>query len=111
MAEALQSPEARLYAAGFTGRLDFWCPPGEDRALILDDAVAMLDAGEVHPPSVSWPGVHPDALVGFQAPSEEEIDQMLHPPPRYRASTAARLGGTVGRRDRRAAHTDHPPRD
>jgi hypothetical protein len=40
----------------------------------------MLDAGEVQPDLRSWPGVHPDALVGFQAPSEEEIDQMLHPP-------------------------------
>jgi hypothetical protein len=40
----------------------------------------MLDAGEVQPDLASWPGVHPDALVGFQAPSEEEIDRMLHPP-------------------------------
>jgi hypothetical protein len=40
----------------------------------------MLDAGEVEPGLRSWPGVHPDALVGFQAPSEEEIDRMLHPP-------------------------------
>jgi hypothetical protein len=77
---AEQSPESRLLGAGFTRRLDFWCPPGEDRALTLDDAVAMLDAGKVQPDLRSWPGVHPDALVGFQAPSEEEIDQMLHPP-------------------------------
>ena len=40
----------------------------------------MLDAGEVQSDLASRPGVHPDALVGFQAPSEEEIDQMLHPP-------------------------------
>ena len=79
--QALQSPESRLYAAGFTRRLDFWVPPGEERTLDLDDAIAVLDAGEVQSPSVSWPGVHPDALVGFQAPSEEEIDRMLHPPP------------------------------
>ena len=78
---ALHTSESRLYAAGFTRRLEFWVPPGEERALGLDDAVAMLDAGEVQPLSVSWPGVHPDALVGFQAPSEEEIDRMLHPPP------------------------------
>ncbi len=78
---AEQSPESRLYAAGFTRRLDFWCPPGEERALNLNDAIAMLDAGEVQPDLRSWPGVHPDALVGFQAPSEEEIDRMLHPPP------------------------------
>lgn len=69
--------ESRLYAAGFSRRLDFWVPPGEDRALGLDDAVALLDAGEVSPPLVSWPGVHPDAVVGFQPPSEGELDRML----------------------------------
>ncbi len=77
---AEQSPESRLLGAGFTRRLEFWCPPGEERALNLNDAIAMLDAGEVQPDLASWPGVHPDALVGFQAPNEEEIDQMLHPP-------------------------------
>jgi hypothetical protein len=46
---AEQSPESRLLGAGFTRRLDFWCPPGEDRALTLDDAVAMLDAARFNP--------------------------------------------------------------
>jgi hypothetical protein len=64
--------------AGFSRRLDFWCAPGEERALNLNDAMAMLDAGEVQADR-HWPGVHPDALVGFQASSEEEIDRMLHP--------------------------------
>ena len=41
----------------------------------------MLDAGKVQSPSVSWPGVHPDAVVGFQVSSEEEVDRMLHPLP------------------------------
>jgi hypothetical protein len=77
---AEQSPESRLLGAGFTRRLEFWCPPGEERALNLSDAVAMVDAGEVQPDLASWPGVHPDALVGFQVSSEEEIDRMLHPP-------------------------------
>jgi hypothetical protein len=75
-----QSPESRLLGTGFTRRVDFWCAPGEERALNLNEAIAMLDAGEVRPDMRSWPGVHPDALVGFRAPSEEEIDQMLHPP-------------------------------
>jgi hypothetical protein len=78
---AEQSPESRLLGAGFTRRLEFWCPPGEERALNLNDAIAMLDADEVQPDLASWPGVHPDALVGFQVSSEEEIDRMLHPPP------------------------------
>jgi hypothetical protein len=78
---AEQSPESRLLGAGFTRRLDFWCAPGEERALNLDDAIAVLDASEVQPDLASWPGVHPDALVGFQVPSEAEIDRLLHPPP------------------------------
>jgi hypothetical protein len=78
---AEQSCESRLLGAGFTRRLDFWCPPGEERVLNLNDAIAMLDAGEIQPDLASWPGVHPDALVGFRAPSAEEIDRMLHPPP------------------------------
>jgi hypothetical protein len=79
--EPQHSPESRLLGAGFSRRLEWWVPPGEERALNLIDAMAMLEAGEVQPDLASWPGVHPDALVGFQAPSEEEIDQMLHPPP------------------------------
>jgi hypothetical protein len=75
------SPESRPLGAGFTRRLDFWCPPGEERALNLNDAIAVLDAGEVQPDLRSWLGVHPDALVGFRAPREEEINQTLHPPP------------------------------
>jgi hypothetical protein len=76
---AEQSPESRLLGAGFTRRLEFWCAPGEERALNLNDAIAVLDAGEVQSDR-HWPGVHPDALVGFRAPSEKEIDRLLHPP-------------------------------
>ena len=77
----LESPESRLLAAGFTRRLEFWCPPGGDRALSLNDAIAALEAGEIQPPHLSWPGVHPDGVVGFQAPSEDELDRMLRPLP------------------------------
>ena len=45
------SPESWLLAAGFTRRLDFWCPPGEDRALNLNDAIAALESGEIQPPT------------------------------------------------------------
>ena len=76
----LESAEPRLLAAGFTRRLEFWCPPGEDRALSLSDAIAALEAGEIQPSHISWPGVHPDAVAGFQARSEDELDRMLRPP-------------------------------
>jgi len=76
-----ESPESRLLAVGFTRRLDLWCPPGEERALTLNDAIAALEAGEIKPPHLAWPGVHPDAVVGCQAPSEDELDRMLRPPP------------------------------
>ena len=75
-----ESLESRLLAAGLTRQLEFWCPPGEERALNLNDAIAALEAGEVQPPHLAWPGVHPDAVVGFQAPSEDELDLMLRPP-------------------------------
>ena len=76
-----ESPESRLLAVGFTRRLEFWCPPGEERALNLNDAIAALEAGEIQPAHLSWPGVHPDAVVGFQARSEDELDRLLRPPP------------------------------
>jgi hypothetical protein len=76
-----ESAESRLLGAGFTRRLEFWCAPGEERALNLNDAIAALEAGEIQPPHLAWPGVHPDAVVGFQAPSEDELDRMLRPPP------------------------------
>ena len=76
-----ESPESRLLAAGFTRRLEFWCPPGEERALNLNDAIAALEAGELQPAQLAWPGVHPDAVAGFQARSEDELDRMLRPPP------------------------------
>jgi hypothetical protein len=75
---AEQSSEARLYSAGFTRRLEFWAPPGEDRALSLEDAIAMLDTGEARPARLPLPpGVHPDAVVGCRPPSDEEVDRML----------------------------------
>ena len=54
---------------------------GEERALSLNDAIAALEAGEIQPPHLAWPGVHPDAVVGFKAPSEDELDRMLRLPP------------------------------
>jgi hypothetical protein len=74
---AQESPESRLYAAGFTRRLDFWVTPDGSAVLNLDDAIAKLDAGEIKPYRLSWPGVHPDAVEGFRPPSDEEIDRML----------------------------------
>ena len=36
------SPEARLYAAGFTCQLEFWLSPDGHRVLNLGDAIAAL---------------------------------------------------------------------
>jgi hypothetical protein len=76
-----ESPESRLYAAGFTRRLEFWVTPDGSAVLNLDDAIAKLDAGEIKPHRLSWPGVRPNAVEGFRPQSEEEIDRMLRPPP------------------------------
>jgi hypothetical protein len=76
-----QTPESRLYAAGFTRQLEYWRTPDGSAVLNLNDAIAKLDAGEIQPRHLSWPGVHPDAVVGFRAPSEEEIERLFRPPP------------------------------
>ena len=90
-----ESPESRLLAAGFTRRLEFWCPPGEERALNLKDAIAALEAGEIRPPHLAWPGVHPDA-VG--ASGREARTSLTDAPPAspYRAATPAGVGRAVG---------------
>jgi hypothetical protein len=63
-----ETPESRLYAAGFTRRLEFWRTPDGTRVLNLEDAIAGLDSGEIEPdvlemPATTrparFPGIHP----------------------------------------------------
>jgi hypothetical protein len=75
-----ESKESRLRAFGFTHSLGFWREPNGERVFSTEDAIAAMDAGEVKPFSIPWPGVHPDTAHTFQR-TEEEIDQMFHPPP------------------------------
>ena len=81
--EPQQSPESRLLGAGFSRRLDWWVPPGEDRALSLEDAVAALDAGEVKPDGLET-AAFPDQ-PGFRELTPEAIDaladRLFRPPP------------------------------
>jgi hypothetical protein len=81
--EPQQSPESRLLGAGFTRRLEWWVPPGEDRALSLEDAVAALDAGEVKSGGLEIPAF-PDQ-PGFRELTPEAIDaladRLFRPPP------------------------------
>jgi hypothetical protein len=80
-----QTLESRLYSAGFTRRLEFWCPPGDERALSLNDAIAMLDAGEVkpHPAEVlEWPAHAEPGFAELTAERVDELaDQLFRPPP------------------------------
>jgi hypothetical protein len=77
------TPEGRLYDAGFTRRLEFWVPPGTDRALRLEDAIAHLDSGTVKPPSFEFPdsGIRafPDELVDLACPPP--LAEAPEPPP------------------------------
>jgi hypothetical protein len=79
-AAQLESPEGRLYAAGFTRRLEWWVPPGEDRAIGQGDAIALLDSGNFTAPGISFPdgGVRPfpDELVDRACPPP-----ITEPPP------------------------------
>jgi hypothetical protein len=47
MTATTESPEARLYAAGFTRQLEFWLAPDGYRVLNLGDAIAGLDSATV----------------------------------------------------------------
>ncbi len=84
MTTSQESPEGRLYAAGFTRRLEYWVPPGGDYALSLNDAIARLDSGDVEAHStIVLPdtGVRalPDELVDGVCPSL--VDGQPEPPP------------------------------
>jgi hypothetical protein len=72
---APESPESRLYAAGFTHQLEFWLSPDGQRVLNLGDAIAALDSGAINPAA----GVEfPDP--GVRAIPDELVDQICPPP-------------------------------
>ena len=80
---AQESPEARLYAAGFTRQLEYWRAPDGSAVLALPDAIAKLDAGEIEPFRVAVPGVHPDTARNFRQSAElldEMLDRIQNPP-------------------------------
>ena len=69
------SPKARLYAAGFTRRLEFWLSPDGHRVLKLGDAIAALDSGAINPAA----GVEfPDS--GVRALPDELVDRICPQP-------------------------------
>jgi hypothetical protein len=76
MTAMTESPEARLYAAGFARRLEFWLSPDGHRVLNLGEAIAALDCGEIKPggPTVSLPD------AGVRALPDELVDRICRPP-------------------------------
>jgi hypothetical protein len=54
--QAQQTPEGRLYGAGFTRQLEWWVTPDGGRVLSMDDAVAALDSGQIKP---GWTAARP----------------------------------------------------
>jgi hypothetical protein len=83
MADTTESPESRLYAAGFTRRLEYWVAPDNEQALSIQDAIARLDSGDIKPTSHGFPdtGVRalPDELVDRICPPL--VDGRPQPPP------------------------------
>lgn len=73
----VESPEARLKAAGFSQRMGFWVSPDGTRVLNLGDAIAGLDSGEIRPggPTVAVPD------GGVRPLPDELVERMFHPPP------------------------------
>ena len=78
MTATTESPEARLYTAGFTRQLEFWLSPDGHRVLSLGDAVAALDSGAINPAA----GVEvPDSGVPRCLMSWSPGSARLHSPP------------------------------
>jgi hypothetical protein len=69
--EAQETPQSRLYTAGFTRQLEFWVTPDGERVLNLNDALAALDAGEVKPAGLALPD-----QPGFRELTAEAVDAM-----------------------------------
>jgi hypothetical protein len=72
-----ETPESRLYAAGFTRQLEWWVSPDGSRVMNTADAIAGLDSGEIKPggATVSLPD------SGIRALPDELVERILHPPP------------------------------
>jgi hypothetical protein len=93
-----ESPEFRLYAAGFTRQLEWWVAPDGHRVLNLVDAIAGLDSGEIQPggPVVQLPdaGVRafPDELVNRICPPPQPATE---PPPWLLAQAEVIASATV----------------
>ena len=92
-----ESPESRLYAAGFTRQLEFWLSPDGHRVLSLGDALAALDSGEINPVAgVEFPdsGVRawPDELVDRICPRPQPAGE---PPAWQVAQTEVIAAATV----------------
>ena len=75
MTATTESPEARLYVAGFTRQLEFWLSPDGHRMMRLDDALAALDSGAIKPAA----GIEfPD--TGVRAFPDEVVERICPPP-------------------------------
>ena len=97
MTATTESPEARLYAAGFARQLEFWLSPDGHRVLNLGDAIAALDSGAINPAAgVEFPdsGVRalPDELVARICPPPQPVGA---PPPWLVAQAEVIAGATV----------------
>jgi hypothetical protein len=97
--QAQETPESRLYTAGFTRQLEFWVTPDRERVLNLNDAIAALDAGEIKPAGFAIPA--PPDQPGFRELTPDAVDAMADrlfrppppPPPDWLEPLAELLGG------------------
>jgi hypothetical protein len=97
MAATTESPESRLYAAGFTRWLEYWVAPDNEQALSIQDAIARLDSGDIKPTSHGFPdtGVRafPDELVDRVCP--QPATEAPPPPPWLLAQADVIAGATA----------------
>ena len=72
--QAQETPESRLYSAGFTRQLEFWVTPDGKRVLNLNDALVALEAGEIKPPALEIPAIADRPVSGSS--TAEAVDAM-----------------------------------
>jgi hypothetical protein len=105
---AQETPESRLYTAGFTRRLELWVTPDGERVLNLNAALAALDAGEVKAAGLEFPAISDQP--GFRELTAEAVDAMadrlFRPPPPPPPDWLEPLAGLVAEKLRPVVRTE-----
>jgi hypothetical protein len=68
-----ESPQSRLLDAGFGRQLEWWTTPGDERVVTMEEAIRLLDSGEVKPRRIPWPDAGAAGIAEHARITEERI--------------------------------------